>query len=43
LDPFELLEIQIEWVVYRIMCGYVATGLVTTHYTIYHPFDLYFK
>jgi hypothetical protein len=24
LDPSELLEIQIEWVVYHIMCGYVA-------------------
>jgi hypothetical protein len=24
LDPSELLEIQIEWVVYDIMCGYVA-------------------
>jgi hypothetical protein len=23
-DPSELLEIQIEWVVYHIMCGYVA-------------------
>jgi hypothetical protein len=31
LDPSELLEIQIEWVVYHIMCGYVATGHVTTH------------
>jgi hypothetical protein len=63
LDPSELLEIQIEWVVYHIMCGYVAcvpdcrgfvccatqlgttrhTGHITTHYMIYHPFDLYFK
>jgi hypothetical protein len=25
LDPSELLEIQIEWVVYRVMCGYVAS------------------
>jgi hypothetical protein len=24
LDPSEVLEIQIEWVVYHIMCGYVA-------------------
>jgi hypothetical protein len=24
LDPSELLEIQIEWVVHHIMCGYVA-------------------
>jgi hypothetical protein len=24
LDPSKLLEIQIEWVVYHIMCGYVA-------------------
>jgi hypothetical protein len=24
LDPSELLEIQIEWVVYHTMCGYVA-------------------
>jgi hypothetical protein len=24
LDPSELLEIQIEWMVYHIMCGYVA-------------------
>jgi hypothetical protein len=24
LDPSELLKIQIEWVVYQIMCGYVA-------------------
>jgi hypothetical protein len=24
LDPFEMLDIQIEWVVYHIMCGYVA-------------------
>jgi hypothetical protein len=24
LDPSELLEIQIEWVVYHIVCGYVA-------------------
>jgi hypothetical protein len=24
LDPSELPEIQIEWVVYHIMCGYVA-------------------
>jgi hypothetical protein len=24
LDPPELLEIQIEWVVYHIMCGYVT-------------------
>jgi hypothetical protein len=24
LDPTELLEIQIEWAVYHIMCGYVA-------------------
>jgi hypothetical protein len=66
LDPSALLEIQIEWVVYHIMCGYVVcvpesrgyvccayqlpvtttlrhTGHVTTHYMIYHLFDLYFK
>jgi hypothetical protein len=24
LDPSELLEIQIGWVVYHIMCGYVT-------------------
>jgi hypothetical protein len=24
LDPSELLKIQIEWVLYHIMCGYVA-------------------
>jgi hypothetical protein len=24
LDPSELLEIRIEWVVYNIMCGYVT-------------------
>jgi hypothetical protein len=24
LDPSELLEIQIEWVVYHVMCGYVT-------------------
>jgi hypothetical protein len=24
LDPSELLEIQVEWVVYHMMCGYVA-------------------
>jgi hypothetical protein len=24
LDPSELLETQIEWVVYHIMCGYVS-------------------
>jgi hypothetical protein len=24
LDPSELLQIQIEWVVYHIMCGYVV-------------------
>jgi hypothetical protein len=24
LDPSDLLEIQIEWVVYHIMCGYVT-------------------
>jgi hypothetical protein len=24
LDPSELLEMQIEWVVYHMMCGYVA-------------------
>jgi hypothetical protein len=24
LDPSELLEIQIDWVVYHIMCGYMA-------------------
>jgi hypothetical protein len=24
LDPSELLETQIEWVVYHIMCGYVT-------------------
>jgi hypothetical protein len=38
LNPPHLLEIQIKWVVDHIMCGYVAT-----HYTIYHPSDLYFK
>jgi hypothetical protein len=24
LDPSELIKIQIEWVVYHIMCGYVT-------------------
>jgi hypothetical protein len=54
LDPSELLEMQIEWMVYYLMCGYVAcvpdgtttvwhTGHVTTHYMICHPFDLYFR
>jgi hypothetical protein len=43
LDPSELLEIQIKWVLYHIMCGYVATCHVTTHYMTYHLFDLYFK
>jgi hypothetical protein len=38
LAPPELLEIQIEWVEYHI-----HTGHVTTHYMIYHQFDLYFK
>jgi hypothetical protein len=27
LDPSELLEIQIEWVVYHIVCGYVVCVL----------------
>jgi hypothetical protein len=27
LDPSELLEIEIEWVVHHIMCGYVACVL----------------
>jgi hypothetical protein len=27
LDPSELLEIPIEWVVYHIMCGYVTSVL----------------
>jgi hypothetical protein len=54
LDPSEVREIQIEWVVYHIVCGYVTcvpygtttlrhTDHVTTHYMIYHPFDLYFR
>jgi hypothetical protein len=68
LDTSELIEIQIEWVVYHIMCGYVAcvpvcrgfvctqlgstmddtttirhTGHITTHFMIYHPFNVYFK
>jgi hypothetical protein len=54
LYPSELPEIQIEWVVYHIMCSQLGsttdktttiqhTGHVTTHYMIYHPFDLYFK
>jgi hypothetical protein len=41
-DPSELHEIQIEWVVCHIICGYVTfvptttphTGHVTTHYMI---------
>jgi hypothetical protein len=41
LDPSELLEIQIKWVVYCIMCGYVAcvpdcrdsNGTMTVWYT----------
>jgi hypothetical protein len=42
LNPSELLEIQIEWVVYHtFIC--VHTDHITTHYMIYHPFDLYFK
>jgi hypothetical protein len=24
LDPAELFELQMEWVVYHILCGYVA-------------------
>jgi hypothetical protein len=27
LEPSELFEIQIEWVVYLVMCGYVACVL----------------
>jgi hypothetical protein len=46
LEPSELHEITIR------MCGYMAclpdcpiqdTGHVTTHYMIYHPFNLYLK
>jgi hypothetical protein len=37
LDPPELLEIQIGWVLYHTTCGYV------TRYMIKHPSDLYFK
>src|SRR5215475_1328990 len=42
LDPSELLEIQIEWVVYHIMCGYVAfvpdfRGYVTPLFYILAP------
>jgi hypothetical protein len=36
-NPSELLEIQIETTTIR------HTGHVTTHYMIYHTFDLYFK
>jgi hypothetical protein len=48
LDPPELLEIQIECVVYHIMCGYVACvpnyrGFVETTAIRHYPFDLYFK
>jgi hypothetical protein len=44
LDPPKSLEIQIEWVVYHTMCGYVAMGQsVVVPSAIYHPFDLYFK
>jgi hypothetical protein len=59
LDPSELLEIQIEEVVYHIIYGCMPcvpvcccsvgttrprhTGHVTTHYMIYHLFDLYFS
>jgi hypothetical protein len=36
----ELYEIQIEWVVYHIMCGYVVC---VADCRGSHPFDLYFK
>jgi hypothetical protein len=32
LDPSELLEIQIEWMVYHIVCGYVAVHIVGYFY-----------
>jgi hypothetical protein len=31
LDPSELLGIQIEWVAYYIMCGYVACVVAPAH------------
>jgi hypothetical protein len=73
VDPSGLLEIQIKWMVYYMMCGYMTcvldchgsvccvsqlsqlrdttdrtrtiwhTGHITTHYMIYHPFNLNFK
>jgi hypothetical protein len=48
LDPSELLEIQTEWVVYHIICGYAACvpvcrGSVTlrNHDTPAHSFEAY--
>jgi hypothetical protein len=43
LDPSVLLEIQIKWVVYHIMYGYV-TCVPVCHGSVYcacHPFKLY--
>jgi hypothetical protein len=35
LDPSELPEIQIKWVVYHIMCGYVACGYICMYVCMY--------
>jgi hypothetical protein len=43
LDPSELLEIQIELVLYHVMCGYVACVPDCRGSVIYHPIDLYFR
>jgi hypothetical protein len=47
LDPSELLEIQIKWVVYYIMCGYMSCvpdccGSVCCT-PQHHPFDMNLK
>jgi hypothetical protein len=38
LDPPELIEIQIEWVVYHIMCDYVTSHNHTLYYIPPIPF-----
>jgi hypothetical protein len=47
LGPPELLEMQIKWVVYHIMCGYVACVTDCHDTTVHRPhnqlFDLHFK
>jgi hypothetical protein len=42
VDPPDLLEIQIEWVVYRIMCGYV-TYVPDCHGSVMSPNKLYWN